>query len=33
MLWAASPKFEWKSLPGQVTVGYLNNVDTMYLAK
>ena len=33
MLWAASPKFEWTSLPGQVTVGYLNNVDTMYLAK
>ena len=33
MLWAASPKFEWMSLPGQVTVGYLNNVDTMYLAK
>jgi peptide/nickel transport system substrate-binding protein len=33
MLWAASPKLEWRSLPGQVTVGYLNNVDTMYLAK
>jgi peptide/nickel transport system substrate-binding protein len=33
MLWAASPKFEWRSLPGQVTVGYLNNVDTMYVGK
>ena len=33
MLWAVSPRFEWTSLPGQVTVGYLNNVDTMYLGK
>jgi peptide/nickel transport system substrate-binding protein len=33
MLWAASPKLEWRTLPGQVTVGYLNNVDTMYVGK
>ena len=29
MLWAASPKFEWQHLPGQVTVGYLHNADKM----
>jgi peptide/nickel transport system substrate-binding protein len=33
MLWAASPKLEWRSLPGQVTVGYLNNVETMHIGK
>ena len=33
MLWAASPKFEWQHLPGQVTVGYLHNTDKMSLAK
>jgi peptide/nickel transport system substrate-binding protein len=33
MLWAASPKFEWQHLPGQVTVGYLHNADKMSLSK
>jgi peptide/nickel transport system substrate-binding protein len=33
MLWAASPKFEWLHLPGQVTVGYLHNADKMSLSK
>jgi ABC-type transport system substrate-binding protein len=33
MLWAASPNFEWQHLPGQVTVGYLHNVDRMSLGK
>jgi peptide/nickel transport system substrate-binding protein len=33
MLWGASPKFEWRNLPGQVTVGYLHNAETMFFAK
>lgn len=33
MIWGASSKFEWQHLPGQVTVGYINNVEKMRLAK
>ena len=33
MLWGASPKFEWRNLPGQVTVGYLHNAETMFFVK
>jgi ABC-type transport system substrate-binding protein len=33
MLWAASAKFEWQHLPGQVTVGYIHNAEKMSLGK
>lgn len=33
MLWGASRNFEWQHLPGQVTVGYINNPEKMRLTK